>query len=324
MATGRLDQDTVAVEDTADANRLHNKSLAGIPETGNTLRLHRVEATYCMERGWLKIPGTSATDLLAAGATEGEQLEVDHLCYRDLRDRGLAVRIQGDTMDVWNRGTTRKEAAWFTTHALSERVPIAGAELANLAGDHVSIVDEDGAVTHYTTNAAVISGDWHNVPAVSLQGILLDDRVLVANAQQAKALAEAAFGTPHGDGRILSLVEAEALRRKGVLSIDDGLANHARSRQPDFDATLAVYETLASAGVLAKSGFRFGTHLRGYASHPEKSHAEWLLHCIGPGAALSWSDLSRGIRLAHGVRKRFIVAIAETPVRFIELAWFRP
>ncbi len=311
-----MDGDTIVVKDTAEANRLHNKSLAGTPETGNTLRLHLVEAIDCMERGWLAIPGMTATNLLQHGAKTGAQTEVDHLCYRDLRERGLTVRLH-DGMTVWARGKTTKDVPWFTTIAHSERTPV---EVENLQAGTVSIVDEDGTVTHYEVNNAVLHGDWKPAELPRMEGILLDDRVLV---ERAAALADSAIGTPHGDGRILSLAEAEMLRQSGALTIDE-LGAHARERHPGFDATLAVMQALAPAGVLTKSGFRFGTHLRAYADHPDKVHAEWLIHCVNPGDALQWSDLSRGVRLAHGVRKKFVVAIAAEPVRFIELAWFRP
>jgi len=324
LATGRLDGASVLIEDTAQANRLHNKALAGAPETGNTLRLHRVEAAYCMERGWLDIPGSTVIDLLRAGADEGGQHEVDHLCYNDLRERGLTVRLHGGTMQVWDRGHTTKQDPWFTTHVFPERVPIQAAGLADLGGDHVSIVDEDGMVTHYATANAAPQGDVRPPPLPAMTGTLLDDRVLVSDPAAATVLARASIGTPHGTGRILSLIEADALVRAGALDVAADLQLHARGRHDHFDATSAAYGALAAAGVLAKSGFRFGTHLRGYTADPDTVHAEWLIHCVRPDQALSWSDLSRGIRLAHGVRKTFLVAVADAPVRFIALSWFRP
>lgn len=323
-ATGRINGDHVLVDDTAQANRLHNKSHAGTPETGNILRLHRVEATYCMEMGWLQVPGTTVADLLAAGAAVGAQNEVDHLCYRDLRERGLTVRLRDGAMQVWGRGDSTKQEPWFTTSTFPERVAITASDLADLTTSHVSVVDEDGAVTHYSTEAATPHGAMAADVPSAMQGVLLDDRVLVPDTDAAAALAGAAIGTSHGNGRILSLVEAASLERRKVLSVDGDLAAHARERHTGFDTVLAVYEALTAAGVLAKSGFRFGTHLRGYAAAPDTVHAEWLIHCAAPDDALGWSDLSRGIRLAHGVRKRFLVAVADAPVRFVELAWFRP
>lgn len=325
-ATGRIDGDHVVVDDTAQANRLHNKSHAGIPESGNTLRLHRVEATYCMEMGWLGIPDTTIADLLAAGATDGAQNEVDHLCYRELRERGLTVRLQGDAMQVWGRGDSTKQEPWFTTRAFPERVPITASDLADLTGSHVSVVDEDGAVTHYALQSATPHGDQHATDLPAMTGVLLDDRVLVPDADAASALAGAAIGTIHGDGRILSLVEAESLSRRKILDVQGDLEAHARDRHTGFDAVLAVHDAVQAAGVLTKSGFRFGTHLRGYSADPDTVHAEWLIHCAAPDDVLAWSDLSRGIRLAHGVRKRFLVAVppADGPVRFVDLSWFRP
>ncbi len=325
LATGRLDNDTVVVEDTAEANRLHNKSLAGNPESGNTLRLHRVEAIHCVERGWLRIEGSSVASLLADAAKESGRLEVEYLCYRDLRERGLTVRIQPNgSMQVWARGATTKQEPWFTTMAHAERVSIRAEELLEWAGQHVSVVDEDGAVTHYQSSVVALQGDLGSPTLPTMQGTILDDRVLVADSDAAAALAAAALGTPHGDGRVLSLLEAESLRRRDVLDLDADIVAHAQARHPDFDVLQNVHDALDAAGVLTKSGFRFGTHLRGYAADPDTVHAEWLIHCAAPERELQWSDLSRGIRLAHGVRKKFLVAVAANPVQFVELSWFRP
>jgi tRNA-intron endonuclease, archaea type len=119
-------------------------------------------------------------------------------------------------------------------------------------------------------------------------------------------------------GLVLSFTEAEALRRRGVLDIPS-LESRA-AVQPHFKRTLAVFEALRRRGVVAKSGFKFGTHLRGYEGAPDEGHAKWLVQCVGE-EPLHWSDLARAIRVAHGVRKAFLLANGDS---FLRLSWFKP
>lgn len=321
-AQGVLDGDTVHVADTAHANRLHNKGFVGTPETGNSLRLTLVEAIHCIHAGRLDVAGHDSVSLLRQAASDGEQTEIDHLAYHDLRERGLVVRPRDGCYDVWRRGEGPKNEPWFTTRVYAERHPITADDLADGPG-MVSVVDEDGGVIHYEVAAAAPKGDVLTGDLPTMAGVLLDDRVLVAG-DGADGLAHEHMGTVHPNGRVLSLIEAESLRRRGTLDVDPELPTHAAARQPHFHATLAAYDALRAAGVVARSGFRFGTHLRGYSTDPDKVHAEWLLHCVRPDETMTWSDLSRAIRLAHGVRKTFLVASATDPIRFTALSWFRP
>jgi len=84
---------------------------------------------------------------------------------------------------------------------------------------------------------------------------------------------------------------------------------------------------LREAGIVVRSGLRFGTHLRGYTGDPDAGHAPWLVHCTAAGEASAWTTLARGVRLAHGVKKEFLVAVlqdASAGMAFVRVAWFRP
>lgn len=319
-ARGVLEGTTVHVPDTAEANRLHNKGHVGTPTKDNTLRLTIVEAIHCIHAGRLTVDSYDAVALLRLAAVDGEQTEIDHLAYHDLRERGLVVRPAGPaTYTVWKRGDGPKQEPWFTTRVVAERSPVQPDDLRGT--DMVSVVDENGGVIHYEVTAVAPQGDIPMPTVPACDGTLLDDRVLVTDPDACVALASGFVGTSHPDGRILSLTEADALRREGTLRLPDELPAHAAARQPRFHVSLRAYDALRSAGVVARSGFRFGTHLRGYRTDPDNVHAEWLIHCAdGP---LAWSEISRGVRLAHGVRKSFLVAHGD-PIQFTGIAWFRP
>ncbi len=293
------------IDDERLANRIYSKGHVGERLPGGGLELSDVEAAYAAHSGRLDADWTS----LIAGQ------EATYLAYADLRERGLVVRHDGDGFLVWQRGEAPPAKPWFRFQTASERDPVTGHQLMQWAAADVivGVVDDDGAVTHYQIGRAEPRGEsrW---PKGHATGVVLHDRVIVAGGLE----GDHALGTMHGDDLVLSLTEAEALRRRGMLDVEI-----EASEQHHFERTLPVYQALRDAGVVAKSGFRFGTHLRGYSKHPDDTHAEWLLQCVHDDDVLHWSELSRAVRLAHGVRKTFLVA-QTSPVQYAALSWFRP
>lgn len=337
-ARGRLEGNQVIVEAEAEANRLYNKGFAGRPLPGNKLALTLVEAAYAVERDRLTLqlagrPANVAAVLALGSQLGGGDVEVGYLAYRDLRERGLVVRHDPDdpqTLLLWARGASPPQPPAHRLRPLCERDPLRVADLAEGSADLLSVVDEDGAVTHYGLQEADLAGSRPPGALPAGIGVLLADRVIVEDAATAHAWWSREFlGTRHDAILILSLTEAAALMARGILTIEgtdlEGLEAHARGRQHHYTRTKPAYQALRSAGVVAKSGFKFGTHLRGYRDDPDSCHAEWLVHAALPSDSLHWSEVSRGVRLAHGVRKLFLLAVVDGPsVRFLNLSWFRP
>lgn len=330
-ARGRLEGDRVRVDDVAEANRLHNKGHVGRPLSGNALELSLVEAVHAVESGRLVVHDgdrrLGVPELLELGAAAGAEVEVQALCYHDLRERGLVVRhaADADRFDVWPRGAGPRDEPWFTDRPQAERAGVRASGLLGAAGQVLSVVDEDGAVTHYRVDEAAAAGGVPEGDLPRAAGVPLQDRVVVADAAAAAAYhTREHLGTPHGELLVLSFTEAQRLRDRGVLDVPD-LTERAAARQHHFARTLPVYTALRQSGVVARSGFKFGTHLRGYRQDPGQGHAQWLVHCAAPDEVLHWSELSRAVRLAHGVRKSFLVAVPHGGrIRFLELSWFRP
>lgn len=329
-ASGLLQNGAVEVMDPQDATRLYSHGL-GTPRSGNTLLLDAVEAAYAVASERLTVQADGAKlswHALLQQGPEGDSLEVPYLAYCDLRDRGLLTRPAADGgFHVWARGASLKDVPWLRVRPMAERTAATPAQLVACAqGDEIlALVDEDGCVTHYRSHEVHPRGDVARSTLPEAPGVVLQDRVLVLDRAAAQAMHGGEhIGTPHGDSVILSLVEAEALRRRGPLQVE-ALAPLGRRRQERFDAILATYEHLRQEGVLARSGFRFGTHLRGYRTDPDREHAQWLIQCQGPDEPVAWSNLSRAVRLAHGVRKEFLLAVVEEArVRYVGLSWFRP
>lgn len=326
-AQGFLRDGAVVVGDVAQANALHNRTRIGDPQPGNALRLSLIEAAWAVAQGRLVI--THETTIVAAGdllARTGARV-TDYFVYADLRDRGLTVRHVPDGLAAWPRGAGLDEAPAYVVVPTDEGHKPTASQLVSWAakGMILALVDGDAIVTYYTAAPEIPSGELSSGNLPQATGRILDGRILVADPEAAARLRGAFLGTPTGAGLVLSLVEAEALRSQGVLSGADGLVGDARRRDPRFAGVLATYLALRHAGVVAKSGFKFGTDLRGYRGDPDDGHAQWLIQCAAPQELLEWSRLSRGIRLAHGVRKRFLVAVAGPEgVRFVVVSWFKP
>ncbi len=90
----------------------------------------------------------------------------------------------------------------------------------------------------------------------------------------------------------------------------------AKQRRADFEALYDVYEDLRLRGFVLKTGFKFGTHFRLYfpGAKPILDQAEWMhskhvIHVFPRDAKMLISEWARAIRVAHGVKKTFILAI---------------
>lgn len=329
LAIGRIDGSRAIVTDAGQASRLHAKGSVGEPGPDGTLTLAFVEAALSVAEGRLALVeggrSLALADVLALGSGGGHRTEMEYLVYRDLRERGLVVRPVGTgRFAVWPRGTAEGDPA-FHVIACSDADGLSLDVLARAGAEKavLSVADDDGAVTHYQAALDRPAGDVPTGDLPRTKGAVLADRVLVSDKAAVEAFSQREFlGTRHGNELFLSLVEAESLRRRGVLSVPPGLAERG-----DGPRLLPVHLALREAGAVPKSGFKFGTHLRAYRNAPDDGHAEWLVHCAETGQTLPWSALSRGVRLAHGVRKRFLVAIpgaAGAAPTFAHLSWYRP
>ncbi|MHB1262051.1 MAG: hypothetical protein ACYC2H_10090 [Thermoplasmatota archaeon] len=336
LAIGRLDGGQAIVTDAAQAARLHGKGSVGTLGPTGTLHLSLVEAALSVADGRLALmengKALALADVLAyaGGNGGGHRTEMEYLVYRDLRERGLVVRPDtargAGRFSVWPRGTGDGDPA-FHVVACSDADGLALDVLAGAAADKaiLSVTDDDGAVTHYQAALDEPAGDVAPGDLPRAKGAVLADRVLVSDPAAVEAYSQREFlGTRHGAELFLSFVEAESLRRRGVLSVPPGLTERGDG---DGARLLPVHLALRGAGAVPKSGFKFGTHLRAYRNAPDDGHAEWLVHVAVAGESLPWSALSRGVRLAHGVRKKFLVAIPgadQAGPTFAHLSWFRP
>lgn len=266
--------------------------------------------------------------------------EVDFFVYKELRDRGFYLSPSRTEMSsdfvVYPRG----DGPWDDTVAyhvtvLSERETVTASTLTRIAncpddaGERenptgvLAVVDEESEVTYLELDQPTLTGStYHELPSVD--GRLLSDRVLVADPPT--ALHDHAFYGQRldrdDDPVQLSLVEAAYLAGESLLALDGGAHDGhgrivARGRAVEgerFDRRLRVYSALRTAGIVPKTGFKFGADFRTYA-HVESvdnlGHSEFLVRVLPREHSFVPRDLALDVRLAHGVRKRMVFALAD-------------
>ncbi|OGS59992.1 MAG: hypothetical protein A3K59_05150 [Euryarchaeota archaeon RBG_19FT_COMBO_69_17] len=348
---GDLDADRVVVRDPAEASGIHNKGWFGSPLPGGTLELSLLEAVYLVEAGRLEVRrdgrAVPLRELFRRGSASAAAFEIRYLVYRDLRSRGYVVEERGGPADfqVYPRGgAPRKTPSRYWVAALSERASfdLDGilARAREAAGVRKSLllalVDEESDVTYYAVRESEPRG--HLAPAsVGRRAVVhfLGDRGMVVEEDDARALHAAGFfGKIVGRRLQLSLLETAYLLKAGLVDVRNAdtdrpiglprLLREARRVQPDFELRLRAYEDLTARGVIAKTGFKYGAHFRAYEGDPDVQHAKYLVHALPRGERAMWPEISRAVRLAHGVKKQILFGEVGEGVRYMKLERVRP
>jgi len=314
----------------------------GRPVDG-ALELAAVEVAHLLYRGDLKT---------VRDTRDGKQLdferflgldsvsEVEFFAYKDLRDRGFYLSPRSGEFQVYPRGN----GPWdgdiaYRIRTRSERTDVAATTLVELADGAdtgvLAIVDEESEVSYFEVAEPTVEGSTdHDIPEAT--GELLADRVLL-DEPPAPLHQRAFYGQPldgSGSAVQLSLVEAAYLAAEGVLSLAETSEGRAavvdRGRAVEgerFDRRLRVYEWLRDAGVVPKTGFKFGADFRTYAevaSVDELGHSEYLVRALSAGHEFEPRDLALDIRLAHGVRKEMLFAIVGEAINWLVVTRLTP
>jgi tRNA-intron endonuclease len=350
---GKLKGEEVLVEDQKEASQLYTKGYFGLPQSGGSLRLDLLEAIYLTEAGKLKV--YRANDLLnqdrlfRLGNKLTQNFDVNFIVYRDLRQRGYVVKKGAPplTFRVLPRGgIPNKHPSKYWVLAISERGEFDISVLMDVVEQVKSmkkelllaVVDEEGDITYYKTKVVIPQGGVRSEAAgVLAEALLLRDRVLVLDNCEAQVLHQIEFfGKLVGATLHLSLLETAFLMERGLIKVRSAgtgkfitvetLKRMARKAQPDFDLRLQIYADLKQKGILVKTGFKYGSHFRAYTGDPETNHAKYLVHSIPERYVGMWAEISRAVRLAHGVKKEILLGRqkGEKKAEYLRLRRVRP
>jgi len=169
-----------------------------------------------------------------------------------------------------------------------------------------------------------------SMDSFSFEGLFFPDDLItmVDDQQTGKLLYERYWIGQYGTykaahrGRItkLDIFETIYLLSKGGLRLGGkaiaDVQKVARKRIKFFDDIYSVYSDWRDRGYVIKTGFKFGTHFRIYfpGASPVLEQDEWMhskhvIHVFPRKHKQLISEWARAIRVAHSVKKTFILAI---------------
>jgi len=217
-----------------------------------------------------------------AAKLQGPRFLARYYGYRDWRDRGLVPRSIEEAKEDYGRSPVLK---YPSAHCEPPEVKAKGLLFYD---DLFSLIDDD------EVGQAIYESHWFGQ-----------------------------FGTykakKHGRFNKLDAYETLFLMRHAGYKLnvsEKRLLKEATKRRSDFLSLYEVYEDWRMRGYVLKTGFKFGTHFRLYfpGAKPTLETGEWVhskhvIHVFPRDATMLISEWARAIRVAHGVRKTFILAI---------------
>ena len=344
---GELKDDIVTILDQKEGSQIYNKGNYGYPISKGGLNLDLLEATYLLESKRLEVMfkgrDVSFEELFKHSSSIHEDFDIRYMVFRDIRSRGFVVKNETGDFDfsVFPRGKTISnscpefmvkavsERTAFDMHTFSDNVDKTRSKEKKLL---YAVVDEEGDLTYYVVSTKEPVGKMKTQSAGPFMGSLIRDRVFIFNESDAKPLHENGFFGKIDDGTLqLSLIEAYYLMKKGILNVGSSnksmnvkdMERFGAEVQNEFTSRSKTFDDLRDKGLLVKTGFKYGTHFRVYEGSPDKCHARYLVHSVDGRKKMTWPEISRTVRLAHGVKKEILFADSETG-RYTEFKRFRP
>lgn len=206
-----------------------------------------------------------------------------YFTYKDWRDRGLIARPSSELSERYARNSIKK----YPSEKLSlDKYAIYGRFYPD---DLWTIVDDDAVGKDLYERYWF--GQYGSYKAEQRGKLLKLDAY------------ETLFLIRHAD------LVLENATEKSVISA-------AKKKHKYFLNLYEVYEDWRLHGYVLKTGFKFGTHFRLYfpGASPVKTSGQWVhsrhvVHCFPRQSKLLIAEWARAIRVAHSVKKTFVLAI---------------
>ncbi|MEM4358912.1 MAG: tRNA-intron lyase [Candidatus Bilamarchaeaceae archaeon] len=278
-------KDEVWVREPADVTSLQN-GFYGTMKRGEIL-LAPEEVLYVMDirngKCYDEVGNIYTFNEIAERYIKNKKFLARYLTYKDWRDKGLIARYANEAKGAYGRSTVKKYK--------SEKLQLNIFSISGIffSDDLLTIVDDETA------------------------GKELYERYWLGQFGTYKA-------AHRGKISKLDIFETVFLLKRGVMKLKNAtledVEKTARERIKYFDDMYAVYEDWRARGYVVKTGFKFGTHFRIYfpGASPVKEGDEWVhskhvIHVFSRRNKLLISEWARAIRVAHSVKKTFILAI---------------
>jgi len=326
---------SVIINGMDEANSIYNKGYYGTPGNG-LLTCDLYDALYLLETEKILIykgrKKMGVNDIYNIMPLFIPYSTLKYLVYRDIRKRGIVVKARNDFLDfnvLPRGGNPRKTPSKYWVKVYSERWTFSLEEVVNLTEIAksakksllIGVIDEEGDPTYYKVRMISISGkitSWDKSKE-PINGWLVDDKVYVYDPTFIQQLqSNGYFGKVFDNYLVLSTMEAMFLISNNFLIVKNSKTNRKISNQyfkkiykensKNLYDRFEVYSDLRKRNLIVKTGFKYGTHFRCYINDPDKVHAKYLVHVIPSNYKTSWAEVSRAIRLSHGVKKEMLFA----------------
>ncbi|MFN7991800.1 MAG: tRNA-intron lyase [Candidatus Micrarchaeia archaeon] len=275
----------LAVKEPSDVSSLQN-GFYGQMKKG-IIYLHPEEALYIMDIRNGRCYDGSGNEFrfneVASLFIKNRKLLARYLTYKDYRDKGLILRHMDEAEGNYGRSLSIKYAGGeFSLDSFS----FEGLFFPN---DLITLVDDERVGKELYERYWI--GQFGTYKAAHRGKISKLD------------IYETIYLLKHGDLRLKGTTLAAVERAAG-------------KRIRFFPDMYLVYEDWRKRGYVIKTGFKFGTHFRIYfpGASPVRSEDEWMhskhvIHVFPRKHKQIISEWSRAIRVAHSVKKTFILAI---------------
>ncbi len=252
----------------------------------NTLILSKEEAIYLMElrNAECRKAGKSiAFNEAASRFWKNRKFMARYLTYKDWRDRGLIIK------DPDFKYLKRAKARMKEYPRAAFKLNVKGLKGTFFKTDLITIIEDPQ------------------------KGKKLYDNFWIGQYGSYKA-------SERGKLNKVDIYEALFLTEKNALRIDNAtkatLVKNGNISRKDFLKLYSVYKDWREKGYVIKTGFKFGTHFRVYFPGAKPmgtssgwTHSKHVIHVFPKDAKMLISEWARAIRVAHSVRKTFILAI---------------
>jgi len=280
-------KDTISVKEPESVSSLQNGHYGNMKK--GIIYLNPEEVLYIMDIRNGKVFDESGNQYsfndVASQFLKIEKLLARYLTYKDWRDKGLILRYMNEASGNYNRTHAKKY-----THS-------------------------EFKIDSYGFDGLFFPEDLQTV---------IDDEVVAKDLYEKHWLGQ--FGTYKAAhrGKIgkLDIYETIFLMKHGSIKLKNKditvnkILELAEDRIKFFSDMYSVYEDWRLRGYVIKTGFKFGTHFRLYfpGASPIREGDEWMhsrhvIHVFSRKSKMLISEWARAIRVAHSVKKTFILAI---------------
>lgn len=282
-----VSKNKIAAKDQSTMDILQKGFIGEYGKGKRQLSLSVFEALYLMDvRNASCTKGRSQASFLDIAGSHWKESKfiAKYLTYKDWRERGLIIKEPD------------------SDHKEPNKTPVKGYPSSRLR------------LPKYKINGTFFQADLTTI---------------VEDGDEAKELYESLWFGQYGSykaserGKLnkLDAYEALFLAGSGLLTVSNmekkELAKQATAARKDFPLLYEVYKDWRERGYVIKTGFKFGTHFRLYfpGAKPVKTegkdwiHSKHVIHVFPRESRLLISEWARAIRVAHSVRKTFILAV---------------